>query len=29
MITFPGKTNQTIKDIEVPEGFVIVPQEIP
>ena len=29
MITFPGKTNQTIKDIEVPEGFVIFPQEIP
>ena len=24
MIVFRGKTNQTIKDIETPEGFVIV-----
>ena len=27
MIIFRGKTNQTIKDIEAPEGFVIVTQE--
>ena len=27
MIVFRGKTNQTIKDIETPEGFVIVTQE--
>ena len=27
MITFRSKTNQTIKDIEAPEGFVIVTQE--
>ena len=27
MIIFRGKTNKTIKDIEVPEGFVIVTHE--
>ena len=27
MIIFRGKTNRTIKDIEAPEGFVIVTQE--
>ena len=27
MITFRGKTNQTIKEIEAPKGFVIVTQE--
>ena len=27
MITFWNKTNQTIKDIEAPEGFVLVTQE--
>ena len=27
MIIFRGKSNQTIKDIEAPEGFVIVTQE--
>ena len=27
MVIFRGKTNQTIKDIEAPEGFVIVTQE--
>ena len=27
MIIFWGKTNQTIKDIAAPEGFVVVTQE--
>ena len=27
MIIFRGKTNQTMKDIEAPESFVIVTQE--
>ena len=27
MVIFRGKTNRTIKDIEAPEGFVIVTQE--
>ena len=27
MVIFRGKTNQTIKNIEAPEGFVIIRQE--